>query len=233
MGALSVRLSVLALVAGFGGLGPVAAQTSSAEVEQGETASAQVRLEGFRSARFGMDEAAVRDAIQADFSLSDDAIEDSENVAERTRILSARVADVLTDGGTADVSYVFGYASRMLSQVSIVWSAQSDPDMTADQLIANANALQTFFLQAGYEPQSVVANVQVPEGLLVFRGRDVQGRMIVLLLRGVTSGDTAAGAQTATGESAAGPVLNPTSLLLAYLADPENPDVFAVQPGQF
>src|SRR4051812_4896075 len=61
-------------------------------------AAPTVELEGFRSARFGTDEAAVRAAIIKDFGVKADAITAGENMAERTKMLSVRVPGVLEGG---------------------------------------------------------------------------------------------------------------------------------------
>ncbi|RFC65993.1 hypothetical protein DYI37_00470 [Fulvimarina endophytica] len=198
------------------------------------TRGAPATIEGFRSAKFGMDEAAVRSAIESDFGVASDAIVESANGAERTRILTVDGVEVLDGGGPAAVSYVFGYESNTLGQVSVLWAVGGEGGeggeqvVNADKLVANADVLQNYFLQSGYAADSVVVNVPVPEGLVVFRGSDAEGHMAVLLLRG-TLAEGEAGADGA----AAQPVLTPTNLLLAYLADPQKPDVFRVEPGQF
>lgn len=226
----SVRIAGLAatLIA----LAAPAAGAQTATVPQaaisGE-AAASAEVLGFRSARFGMDEAAVRKAATGDFDIKAARLAAGENPSERTKILTARVPDVLDAGGTADVSYVLGHASRKLTQVSVLWSAETDPAIDGDRLVANANVLRNYFLTAGYKPETIVTDVAVPEGLLMFRGSDAKGRMAVLLLRGrLAAGPAAEGAA-----SPPPPVLTPTSLLLAYIEDPQNPDVFKLKPGQF
>ena len=200
-----------------------AAETSVPAAAAGATAvaTAAATVEGFRSARFGMDEAAVRAAIVKDFGVKPEAILPGENMAERTKMLSVRVPGVLEGGGMAEVSYVFGHKSTKLAQVSVLWSPAIDPAVDQAKLLANANVLQSYFLSSGYKADSVVTSAVVPEGLLMFRGSDAASRMTVLLLRGqMTQGGTQ-------------PVLTPVSLLLAYLADPAKPDVFTVPAGQF
>src|SRR5690606_32650962 len=64
-------------------------------------------VDGFRSAKFGMTEAEVRDAISTDFGISGDDVIEGENTAERTRLLTVSVPDLLPEGGVAQVAYVF------------------------------------------------------------------------------------------------------------------------------
>lgn len=189
--------------------------------------TATATANGFRSARFGMNEKAVRAAIVADFGVKDSDIEVGQNLSERTRMLSVRVPDVLKDGGIATVSYSFGYKSNLLSQVSVLWAGDVDPQINADRLISNANALQGYFAATGYAPDSVIVNAAVPEGVLMFRGTDAEGRMTVLLLRGTMS------APQAQPEGAPRTVLTPQNLLLAYIANPRDPDVFKIEAGKF
>lgn len=192
-------------------------------------AGTSVEVLGFRSARFGMDEAAVRKAATGDFDIKAAQLVAGENPSERTKILTARAPGVLPDGGAADVSYVLGHASKKLTQVSVLWSAGTDPTIDGDKLVANGNVLRNYFLSAGYEPRSIVTDVAVPEGLLMFRGSDAKGRMAVLLLRG----NLAASVPVEGANEPAPPVLTPTSLLLAYIENPQKPDVFTLKPGQF
>lgn len=208
-------------------LGAPAAFAQAVPAPQPTAAAPAVEVTGFRSARFGMAEAAVRKAVATDFANA--KIEASENPAERTKILSVRVPDVLEGGGSADVSYVFGHSSQNLTQVSVLWSGETDPTLTGEKLVANGNVLRAYFLSAGYKPDTIVTDAAVPEGLLMFRGSDAEGRMAVLLLRG---GFSAAPAP-ADGAPSAPPVLTPVSLLLAYIEDPQAPDVFKPKPGQF
>lgn len=192
-------------------------------------APAQVSVQGFRSAHFGMDEAALREAIAADFGVEPDAIAAADNPAERTRVLSVSVPDVLEGGGTALVSYVLGYRNKVLDQVSVLWSPQSDETLDAARLVSNASALQAYFLQSGYDPANVVTEAAVPEGVVMFRGLDQDGHMTLLLLRGTMAEAAATDGAKAPDQ----PQFSPSALLLAYLADPANPDVFAVPQGKF
>ena len=90
------------------------AATPSAADTSGDT---RISVEGFRSAKFGMNEADVRSAIGKDFGLKPEAIKTQDNPAELTHSLLVTVPDLLPNGGGAEVSYVFGYKSKSLIQV--------------------------------------------------------------------------------------------------------------------
>ena len=161
----------------------------------------------------------VREAITADFKLSGDAVGKGENVAERTALLTIQVDDVLKDGGPAQVSYVFGYKSKTLIQVGVLWDVQSSSEA---MLLANAEVLASYFRSAGYDPATVRTGLALDNGLLIFRGEDADGHATVLLLQGTF---TDAGDQRRS--------LAPTALALLYAVDADNPDVFRIQSGQF
>lgn len=182
----------------------------------------QPHITGFRSATFGSDEGAVREAIAKDFGVRKAAIRKSENFSDRTNVLTIRVPDVLSGGGTAEIAYVFGYTSKKLTQISVVWSRGTDKAMTAERLLANAESLKAYFQAQGYDPKSTVADVPVRDGILLFRGTDADGHTTALVLHG-----TAKVAADKTTSFA------PSALFLFYVADPKAPDVFKIQAGRF
>jgi len=179
-------------------------------------------VEGFRTARFGMNEADVRAAISKDFGFKPDAIKTQDNPAELTHSLLVTVPDLLPNGGTAEVSYVLGYKSKTLIQVGAVWSKASDAAITPERLFSNANILRAHFMSEGFKPETVAVNTPINGGLLMFRGSDARDRSVMLLLQG--SFETKENNQR---------VLTPTGLLLFYVADAKSPDVFKLPPGQF
>jgi hypothetical protein len=178
-------------------------------------------VKGFRAALFGMSEAEVRTAAAKDFAVSADTIKSGQNVVEHTQVLSLKAADVLPEGGVAEVAYVLGYKTKKLIQINISWSKATDDKLTTERLTANAETLRAYFLGAGYKPDTIVNNAPMNNGVLLFRGADSSGRTTALLLQGSFTGDKDQR------------TLSPTSVSLFYLADPKNPDIYRVQPGKF
>ncbi|MET3838058.1 hypothetical protein [Bradyrhizobium sp. OAE829] len=179
-------------------------------------------IDGFRSSKFGMNEADVRAAITKDFGVKPEAIKSQDNPAELTRSVLLAVPDLLPSGGIAEVSYVFGYKSKTLIQVGTVWSKGTDPAMTPEKLFSNANILRAHFLGEGFKPDTIAVNTPVAGGVLMFRGSDAKDRSVILLLQGTF--ETKENNQR---------ILTPTGLLLFYVADTKSPDVFKLPPGQF
>jgi hypothetical protein len=180
------------------------------------------QVEGFRSARFGMTEAMVKEAIAKDFGLKAADIKSQSNAGERTHVLSIKVPDVLPGGGIGEVTYVFGYKTKKLIQVSVAWSKATDPKMTPEQLYSNSSVLRAHFLAEGYRRESIASNMPINGGLLVFRGSDAKDRTTMLILQGTM----AAGKDNAH-------VLTPTALLLFYIEDAKAPDIYKLPPGSF
>ncbi|MFB6415554.1 MULTISPECIES: hypothetical protein [Bradyrhizobium] len=199
---------------------PVAAGAPSAEAPGAEDKSKAI--DGFRSAKFGMNEADVRAAMAKDFNVRPDAIKSQDNAAELTHSLLYSAPDLLPNGGTAELSYVFGYKSKSLIQVGAVWSKGTDTAMTPEKLFSNANILRAHFMGEGFKPDSIAINMPVAGGIVMFRGSDAKDRSVILLLQG-----------TFENKENSQRVLTPTSLLLFYVADAKSPDIFKLPPGQF
>lgn len=207
--------------AGSGAPAAGATSTAAAETPAGEDKAAKA-IDGFRSAKFGMNEADVRAAMTKDFNAKPDAIKIQDNASELTRSLLLSVPEQLPNGGTAELSYVFGYKSKSLIQVGAVWSKGTDTAMTPEKLFSNANILRAHFMGEGFKPDSIAVNMPVAGGIVMFRGSDAKDRSVILLLQG-----------TFENKENNQRVLTPTSLLLFYVADAKSPDIFKLPPGQF
>ncbi len=197
----------------------VAAGTNSAEAAEDKAGKT---IDGFRSAKFGMNEADVRAAMAKDFSAKPDAIKVQDNAAELTHSILLSVPDLLPNGGTAELSYVFGYKSKSLIQIGAVWSKGTDAAITPEKLFSNANILRAHFMGEGFKPDSIAVNMPVAGGIVMFRGNDAKDRSVILLLQG-----------TFENKENNQRLLTPTSLLLFYVADAKSPDIFKLPPGQF
>lgn len=212
---------VLALLAGMPAA-PAWAQAAppgSAPVQPAPEAPV-ASVDGYRSAHFGMTEQEVREAIAKDFG-KDTVVKDREQLGEQTRLLTIKVADLIPQGGPAEISYVFGYKTHRLIQVGIVWSNIADPSLTPQRLLANAELLVAYFQGKGYKPGTVATNVPISDGVILFRGEDQQGRQTAVILRGTST-------ETNGQRSFAARILG-----VYYIADPQHPDVYRIRPGQF
>ena len=222
-GAVPKQKAAQAPKAAAAGAAPAAGAPAAATTEAPSAgADDKVKaIDGFRSAKFGMSEADVRAAMIKDFNAKPDAIKAQDNASELTHSILMSVPELLPNGGTAELSYVFGYKSKSLIQVGAVWSKGTDAAMTAEKLFSNANILRAHFMGEGFKPDSIAVNMPVAGGIVMFRGSDAKDRSVILLLQGTFE----------TKENSR--VLTPTSLLLFYVADAKSPDIFKLPPGQF
>jgi hypothetical protein len=181
-------------------------------------------IEGFRQALFGMNEGQVRQVIRKDFLAGGVKISSAIHPSEKTTVLSLTTADLLPNTGNARISYIFGYRSKKLIQINIVWT--SEGSATSDEtMVGTANSLRDYFASQNYKPDSTVANQQLAENtILVFRASDLQGRTVLLVLSGA--------AVEARHDEKKGPP-PPLTLELSYIEDAAHPDVFRIAKGQF
>jgi len=201
------------------------APTSEAEQQPAPPAGPAATIDGFRQALFGMSEEQVRQVIRKDFPAPAGKISNAVHPSEKTTVLSVTASDLLPNSGNARISYIFGYRSKKLIQVNIVWTSEGNA-ASDETLVGTANSLRDYFAAQNYKPDTVVANRQLAENtIVVYRASDLQGRMVLLVLSGV--------AAAARDEEKKGPRPPPLTLELSYIEDAAHPDVFRIGKGQF
>ncbi len=183
-------------------------------------APATVHIDGFRSAHFGMTQPEVRSAIAKDFSLKGTAVKASTDEVMQTPVLSVPVTDLIDKGGPATINYIFGYKSKRLDQIHIVWQLDKDSKLTSERLVTNAKQLQNYFATAGY--QILAANAPTKDGIIFFQGKDADGHATLLVLHFLV-GETKAKQQ----------VQFPGVLTLDYIDDQQKPDIYQLPAGKF
>jgi hypothetical protein len=228
-----MHLSVLTLVTVLAIAMPALAQQPTAQPEAGSPPTAQsetpgpveAKIDGFRSAKFGMTEAEVLKAIESDFGLKQSQIRRESNPVQKTSVLVAEVKDLLPGTGTARISYLFGYSNKKLFTVTVLWARSFNPADTREVLIDAAAVLRSHFEGQAF-PKGVLVDARLPDGsVLVFRGTDAQGRMVVL---------TAAGLYVQNAGDKSKETMQPEPVLrLTYIENPQHPDVYSVKQGQF
>jgi hypothetical protein len=183
-------------------------------------------IDGFRSARFGMTESEVRAAIATDFGIAADQIEAGANAVEKTSSLAVTAPDLVPDSGPARVVYIFGYQSKALIQVNIVWGA--DPASDSEQIRTAASLLVSYFRSQNYDPEKTAVGVQLANGaLLAFYAEDADGSSVTLTVASRPSDEPAA-------EGTEAPAAEEQLLMqLSYVGDFANPDIFRLAPGSF
>jgi hypothetical protein len=143
-------------------------------------------IEGFRSARFGMDMAQVRRAIFKDFKVHKNLIRQDSHPRHKTNQLTVTLKNlVIPDGTICQITYIFGYKSKKLTRVQLFWgNGVTDKKVDVQKVILVANSLKTHFVKKRYRKKGFVVNQKFKDGTLcIFRGKDEKGRMILLTLK--------------------------------------------------
>lgn len=210
--------SVLALVATMAVAAPVAPALSQ---------TAANTVDGFRSAKFQMTEDQVRQAIAADFKAASAKIDKKTDPTTRTTVHSILVDDMIADLGTAQVNYIFGYKSKRLIQVDVIWSKERDEKMTPEMIRAVLGNLGQTLRDRGFKREKTVVNAATNRAnvVLLFRGEDEAGRVVALVARYGVDPKAEQGKQVLFDA--------PESAILSYLQNPKSPDVFKLDPGKF
>ena len=177
-------------------------------------------LEGFRSAKFGFNESEVLKAINKDFRVKQKNVSRVVNSNQKTVTLSIDVKDLLVGSGSSKIFYIFGYKSKKLIHVNVVWGSPVQKKPDAEAVVSTANELRNYFAQKRYQKNGFVLNAQLGEGtILVFQGIDQKGRAAILLLNNPKNKDGKDG--------------DSISLTLSYVEKPKFPDVFKIRDGDF
>ncbi|MBX3501561.1 MAG: hypothetical protein KF889_19135 [Alphaproteobacteria bacterium] len=190
---------------------------------------AAYEVAGFRGARFGMDEAQVRAAIQGDFQAKPEAIRLVPNAMERTTALIVSLPTLDPGPGPASVVYILGYQTKKLIQVNLVWSQNAAADKTdgGPFLVAGvqlANYFNGFAWRDGKVSMGVPAG---PNTLLLFAAEDAKTGAVQVIVDGVTLENK--GGKVETKPQRPGSL----SLRVSYIADRLKPDIFKLEPGKF
>jgi len=179
------------------------------------------KIEGFRSAKFGMSMNAVKKSIYKDFKLRDSKITALKHPTEQTESIGITVEELLPDAGKARVVYVFGYRTKKLIQINILLGHPVDTSATPQQIVDSGNLLGNHFFKKRYQEDGLVAHARLNDGsILIFRGKDQKGHMALLRLSNPQPSDK-------NSEDLK------ISLSLSYIENPGKPDAYQLKDGDF
>ena len=104
-------------------------------------------IDGFRSAKFGMTENQIIQAIAKDFKISKIKVKRAVHPVEKTVGLTIHLPELMSIGGPADIVYILGYKSRKLIQVNIDWGAGVTTNFNPQDVVNTGNFLRDLFLR--------------------------------------------------------------------------------------
>lgn len=211
---------------------------------------------GFRSARFGMTDEQVKEAIKRDFDIDAKEVKALRNEVQKTDILAVQVENLVPGSGTSIVFYIFGYSSKRLIHVNVVWGRLAQQNVPPATLVNTGTILQNYFKNLGLAVTPAAAN---NNQITLFQGFDEKKRTIQLVLEvspvaaekpGESKPDAkpadpkpgskpaASPAKPAPAAKPADPKAQPTqfvasSLKLSYIEKVNNPDIYVVPKGKF
>jgi hypothetical protein len=178
------------------------------------------RVDGFRSARFGMDETSLRAAIAQDFRPAPEALSAVDNPVEKTRVIVLRLAALEPGPGPATVTYILGASSKRLIHVNVTWAGAPDAGEAERSAIAAAGVqLADHLCEQLAKPGAATAGVPDANGVVLFATTDAHNAAIQLRLSGVPIGEQATPLPPGTR----------ARLTLSYIADVRHPDVATPQ----
>jgi len=189
-------------------------------------------INGFRSARFGDNEAVTKSAILKDLRVAESAIKVKTDDQTGVSLLMVDVPQFEPMDLPAKITYTLGYKCKCLMQVAINWDASgisSDPAKFLNRL----GVLNSYLQKQGWEDKQVMTNKLLGEPkdgkdgvVLFFRGETKTQSAVALLGVGVKV--------TVSKEKNSDVNLdNIKSVLLVYDKNVQSPDVYSIEPGKF
>lgn len=121
-------------------------------------------LEGFRSAKFGMNKNQVITAIKTDFGVEDADIIRDVNMDQGTDVLAVEQPGLSVFNGPTTIAYMFGHKTKKLIRVTVTIRGEATQD--SDKVFflnAAVNKLVPHFKQKDLSNYKVVGNVAVPK----------------------------------------------------------------------
>ena len=173
-------------------------------------------IDGFRSAKFGMSEKQVMRAIAKDFKVPKIKIERLVTPLYKTTALIIHLPKLMEIGGPADIVYILGYKSKKLIQVNVDWGKGVSDNFTAEEIMILLSKLRTHFMKNRYKKGMVFDSKASDTRTIVFRGKDLKDRMILLYLDYPKPKELEDKKETG----------NDLRLILSYFQSVENPDHF-------
>ena len=101
------------------------------------------------------------------------------------------------------------------------WGTPVDAKPDALKVVDAANRLRDYFIKKRYQANGLVTNLKMDyDRIIIFRGQDQKGRMILMILTDPKKNDKKK-------------FFRDTSLRLSYMLNPNSPDIRAIKESAF
>jgi hypothetical protein len=200
----------------------------------GDVVSAQdlpaYEVTGFRDVRFGMSEQEVRALVTKTLGVKPADITSNANAVEGTNVLTVRVASLDPAPGPAEIAYIFGYSSKKLIQVNVIWGDEKSKDKPdPNAMIAAGTRLERYFAGFTWRKDTTRAGIPVGDNTIVlFSGEDEKKGAVRLVVDGVKYQMQREGKETSSPDPK-----GPPKLIINYIVDRDNPDIAKIDKGKF
>ena len=188
---------------------------------------------GFQGARWGMSMDEVKAVIAAAWPDALATLKVQVDPAARTTALAVTVPALAPGPGPAEISYVFGAASKRLVAVHQTWTLPGNPgDAQRAALLGAAATLASELV--GYQwPDFATTRgrVTAPGEVIVFSGRDFHGGGVEIRVGGVPLDVELPGAVRKVAHRPA--PAGPAHLRKSLVASIDHPDIYTIPPGAF
>ena len=229
-GRVLVACAALVFVSGLQQAPDASAQDTPAPAVQTEPKPAVIN--GFKTAKFGMDEGRLRVAIAKDFGIGEEGVRKFMNEAQKTtilRIVAPRLNPKVPDHPTV-ISYILGYGTNKLIQVNLTWGTDLTPGLSVPDLNTKAALYRQRLLTGNFVPGKTRAGiVQLEDGSRrLFTSQDKDGHSVVLRTR-IVEVERRVAASQSEQQTPETKKVRAKRLLLSYIENPEDPKIFKEQ----
>ena len=137
-------------------------------------------VDGFRSAKFGMNEKQVMQALLKDFKATKELVLRRINPATKNLMLLVYINDLALEGLDAHIIYTFEFRSKRLINVEVTWGRDVSDKADIQKMALLTNALKKHFLKKINGMQRVILDKVMKDGnTIIFRAQDEKGRWVL------------------------------------------------------
>ena len=174
-------------------------------------------IDGFRSAKFGLNEKQVLEAITKDFKISKNKVKRNMASVSKNIVLTIHLPKFMEIGGPTNINYLMGYKSKKLIQVNATWGAEVTKNFKPIDVVNLSDLLREHFIKKRYKKVGYTLNKKLKNGdIIIFSGRDQKDRMILFRLK----------SPKVKIKNKKKEISKNVSLVLSYIQSTTNSDVF-------
>ena len=132
--------------------------------------------------------------------------------------------------GSAQIAYIFGYSTKKLIQVNVIWGDdQSKSKIDPNAMITAGTRLERYFSGFAWRKDTTRSGIPVGDNTIVlFSGEDEKKGAVRMLVDGIKYQVQREGKETTSPDPK-----GPPKLVINYIADRDTPDIAKIDKGKF